>query len=530
MLDKGRGLMSERRSLASGDVLAQRYELQDLVSERLGSTTWRAHDQVLNRNVGIEMISSADPRSEHFLAAARESTAVTDPRFLRVLDLIEDEQEHHLVVREWARAFGLDQLLAQSSLPNRRAATVVAEVAEALAHAHEHGVYHRRLTPRHVLLKQSGAVRIVGLGVATALAPAGRQDTLADLQEYEQLDVQALGKLLYACVTSRWPGADVDGLRAAPTEHGRLLRPRQVRAGVSRDVDTTADRILGTPPRHHQTPLRTAASIARTLRLSGEDDDLVDDQPSLAGLSSPDLLRLDPVIVPDGPPPGLEPPRRRPKAYEPAPPTTLERGRARARRAAKGDRGLVLLGVMGALVIVSLLAVLVSRSSTNTSAPVDPTSPVRVLPVQRVVDFDPFGEDGRENREQVPLVVDGKLSTGWRTSTYLGSAALGGLKDGVGVVLDLGGPREVTSVRLRLAGDPTDLAIYIAPEDASRTPRSRAGLTQVATLEGAATDASLSLPRRSVTRYVVVWLTSLPEIGPGEFRGEIQDVVVRGRD
>ena len=157
--------MSERRLLASGDVLAHRYELQDLVNEKLGSTTWRAHDQVLNRNVGIEMLSSSDPRADHFLQAARESTSVTDPRFLRVLDLIEDEQHHHLVVREWARAFPLDQLLAQSPLPNRRAATVVAEVAEALSHAHEHGIYHRRLTPHQVLLKQSGAVRVVGLGV-----------------------------------------------------------------------------------------------------------------------------------------------------------------------------------------------------------------------------------------------------------------------------------------------------------------------------------------------------------------------------
>ena len=85
--------MSDRRPLASGDVLAHRYELQDLVSEKLGSTTWRAHDQILNRNVGIEMLASTDPRADHFLIAAKDSTAVTDPRFLRVLDLIEQPQE-----------------------------------------------------------------------------------------------------------------------------------------------------------------------------------------------------------------------------------------------------------------------------------------------------------------------------------------------------------------------------------------------------------------------------------------------------
>ena len=521
--------MTDRRSLASGDVLAHRYELQDLVNERHGSTSWRAHDTTLNRNVGIEMISSADPRAEHFLDAARESTSVTDPRFLRVLDLIEDEQQHHLVVREWARAFPLDQLLAQSPLPNRRAATVVAEVAEAMAHAHENGVYHRRLTPHQVLLKQSGAVRVTGLGVATALAPVGRQDTLSDLQAYEQLDVQALGRLLYASVTGRWPGGGVDGLDAAPVEHGRLLRPRQVRAGVSRDIDSIADRILGTPPRHHSTPLRKAADIARILRLSGEDDDIHDDQPSLAGISSPDLLRLDPVIVPGGPPPGLEPPRRRPKAYEPAPPTTFERGKQRARHAAKGDRGLVLLGVVGALVILSLIGFLVFRTDNNSADPIDASSPVRVLPVQRATDFDPQGEDGRENRGQARLAVDGVATTGWQTSTYLGVPTLGGVKDGVGLVLDLGGLREVDSLRLRLAGEPTSLVVYAASDDVTRTPRSRRDLEPVATVDGVGTDASIALRSGIVTRYVVVWLTSLPEVETGVFRGEIRDVVVRGR-
>lgn len=521
--------MSDRRSLASGDVLAQRYELQDLVSEKLGASTWRAHDQVLSRNVGIEILNSADPRADHFLAAARESTAVTDPRFLRVLDLVESEQGHHLVIREWARAFPLDQLLAQSSLPNRRAATVVAEVAEALAHAHEHGVYHRRLAPHQVLLKQSGAVRIMGLGVATALAPAGRQDTFADLQHYEQLDVQGLGKLLYACLTSRWPGANVDGLQAAPTEHGRLLRPRQVRAGVARDVDTIADRILGRPPRNHERPLRSAAEIARTLRLAGEDDEIADDQPSLMGLSSPDLLRLDPVIVPDGPPPGLEPPRRRPKAFEPAPPTTFERGRERALRAARGDRGLVLGGVIGAIVLLSLIGLLVSRSDRHTDAPIDDTSPVRILPIQRAFDFDPQGQDREENPDLVNAAIDGKQSTGWKTSTYFGSPQLGGLKPGVGLLFDLGGVREVDSVRIQLNGSPTNLSIYSSQVTSSQQPTKLSQLQSVASLDGSGVDASLSLPAGVDTRYVLVWLTSLPQVADGEYRGEIREVVIRGR-
>lgn len=519
--------MGDGAVLASGVVLAHRYELQDLVSERLGSTTWRAHDRVLSRNVGVELIRTDDPRADQFVEAARRSTTVADPRFLRVLDLLHDEQGHHAVVREWARAFPLDQLLAQSSLPPHRAAAVVAEVAEALAHAHERGVYHRRLTPHHVLLKQSGAVRVVGLGVASALSPAGHHDSVEDLHAYEALDVQSLGRLLYACLVSRWPGSHVDQLRAAPTLHGKLLRPRQVKAGVTRDVDTVCDRILGRPPQHHRTPLRTAADVARSLRLAGVDEEALDDQPSLIQSSS-DVLRADPVVEPSGPPPGLEPPRRRPKAFEPAPPTTLERGKARAKRATKGDRGLVLLGVVITLLIGAVLALLVNTAVDDAPAAKDRAAGVeRSVPIRAVRDLDPFGEDRRESPDEIAAAIDDDPQTAWRTSTYFGSPRLGGLKPGVGLVLDLGRARDVRSVRVQLLGEGTALSVYTARPGVDQ-PTSIDGMIRRGTLRDAGSDASFAFSESVLTRYVVVWLTRLPEVGDGEYRGGVREVTIRG--
>ncbi|GAA3538569.1 hypothetical protein AFL01nite_27450 [Aeromicrobium flavum] len=523
--------MSDRRPHVSGDVLASRYELADLVSESLGASNWRAVDRILHRNVRVEMLPAHDPRGENFLQAARRSTSVTDHRFLRVLDLLQDEDGVHVVVREWAKATPLSLLLAQSPLPNRRTATIVAEVAESLAHAHERGLVHRRLTPHQVLLKESGAVRIVGLGVATALAPADHQDSADDLAAYRSADVTALGKLLYACLVSRWPGGHVDGLRAAPTEHGHLLRPRQVRAGVLRELDDICDRILE-PDRHPHDALRTADEIARVLYEAGEGDEDLFDEPLGYDVTSPDLLRLDPVVEPSGPPPGLEPPRRRPKAFAPKPPTRRERFAARLALMTHGDRALVLLGLVTAVVLSGVLAFLVGREFGREGDPYSqsaPDAPVRVLPVDRVIDFDPQGEDGSENAGQTSAVLDDDPDNGWTTSTYYNRADLGGLKDGVGVVLDLGSVRQVEQVRLRLAGSPTDLSILTAPPKTATAPRDLDDLREVSTINGATEDVSVALPRDARTRYVVVWLRSLPEISPGEFRGEIRGVTVRGR-
>ena len=74
--------------LQPGMTLAGRYRIEDLVGEVAGARSWRAMDTILNRSVGIQALPSDDPRTTAFLEAARQSTAVPDPRFLRVLDAV----------------------------------------------------------------------------------------------------------------------------------------------------------------------------------------------------------------------------------------------------------------------------------------------------------------------------------------------------------------------------------------------------------------------------------------------------------
>ncbi len=521
--------MSERRVLTSGVVLADRYELQDQVSERLGSVTWRAIDLILNRNVGVELIPSSDPRAPHFLEAARRSTLVTDARFLRVLDLLENQHGHHVVVREWAKAFGLNQVLAQSPVPSRRAAHIVAEVADALAHAHERGQYHRRLTPHHVLVKESGAVRVVGLGLASALDEPNHTESAADLEAYEQADVRALGKLLYASLTGRWPGGEVDQLPPAPSEHGHTLRPRQVRAGVAREVDVICERILPelagprTPAR-----LSSAEAIARALQLIG-DEPRDGGGPKTSKLSStresPDLLRADPVLEPAGPAPGLTA-TRRPKAHQPAPPTRIERAQALAVDASRDDRRFVIAGVLGALSLLLIIGGLAVQGG-GVTVPFTGGGSVRTLPIDAIDDFDPQGDEN-ENPDDANLAIDGDPETGWRTTTYFNSAELGGLKDGVGLVLDLGDVREVSQIRLTFGGDPTTVEVYGAPGRTS-PPERLSGLTRLGSITASGSRARVTVDEGTETRFLLVWLTSLPETDADRFQGDLREIVVRGK-
>ncbi|MGH3496405.1 MAG: protein kinase family protein [Nocardioidaceae bacterium] len=540
------------REIEPGVVLSGRYRIEDLIGDAAGARSWRAFDELLNRSVGIEALPATDARCEALLSAARRSTAVTDPRFLRVLDAVEDEGGCTYLVREWARGIGLDAMLAEGPLPNRRAASVVGEVADALAAAHDDRVFHRRLDPSCVLVRDNGAVRIRGLATAQVLydrvAPArpgeavwGRNgDAIA-----EQTDVTALGKVLYACLVARWPGGRGLGLPAAPTEHGRLLRPRQVRAGVSREADGVCDRILGNPPRHHAAPLRSARDVAWALAMVGEDESsLLDDtQTSMHG--NVIVGTAGALAAGGGSPPDLHPAviagRPRPPQPEPEPPTPLETARAAARSAAKaatqGDRALIWLGV-GILVIVSaLLAFMVGRQSGTGPTPPPPPSTatthssgtlppgVSDLRIATASDFDPLG-DGTENPEQAPLAVDGKLGTAWTTVHY-DSPRLGNLKPGVGLLLDLGSDQDVTGIRLNFGTSPTALQIKVAPPGTT-SPPTLGQMRNVATDSAAGPFASLQLRQPQTTRYVLVWLTSLPSDGAGRYQGVLDEVGVVG--
>ena len=380
--------MSERRALTSGVVLADRYELHDQVSARLGSVTWRALDLVLNRNVGVELIPSSDPRAPHFLEAARRSTLVTDARFLRVLDLLENQHGHHVVVREWAKAFGLNQVLAQSPVPSRRAAHIVAEVAEAIAHAHERGQYHRRLTPHHVLVKESGAVRIVGLGLASALDQPDHTESAADLVGLRAGDVRALGNLLYASLTGRWPGGEVDQLPPAhrSSTGTRCGRVRCVPASPARWTRSAIGSCRSWPVRTRRNasrrPRRSRARSGWSARCPASSVG-----PKTATLSStresPDLLRADPVLEPAGPAPGIDGPRR-PEGHQPPPPTRIERAQALPLDATRDDRRFVIAGVLGALSLLLIIGGLaVNGAGVNVGIPVHRRLGANDLPSKR---------------------------------------------------------------------------------------------------------------------------------------------------
>ncbi|MFI2791173.1 protein kinase family protein, partial [Kitasatospora sp. NPDC018614] len=159
------GTRTSPPELHSGHKLAGRYRLEECVTRLDGFSSWRAVDEKLRRAVGVHILPAFHSRARSVLAAARSSALLGDPRFVQVLDAVE-ENDLVYVVHEWLPdATELTTLLSAGPLEPHDAYQLVSQVASAMATAHREGLAHLRLNPNAVLRASTGQWRIRGLAV-----------------------------------------------------------------------------------------------------------------------------------------------------------------------------------------------------------------------------------------------------------------------------------------------------------------------------------------------------------------------------
>jgi hypothetical protein len=184
--------------------------------------------------------------------------------------------------------------------------------------------------------------------------------------------------------------------------------------------------------------------------------------------------------------------------------------------------GGVLVVVVGIVFAFNLGQGTGPEDAGQSPAPDASSAPAKPIKVASVSDFDPVG-DNSENPDTAPLAVDGDPASAWRTVTYYDP--LEQQKAGVGLLLDLGRPVEVSEVSVSFVGSPTSFDV-LAADQATAEPTSTEGLTRVGGQKDAGAKADVTLDKPVTTRYLVVWLTSLPSASGG-YVGQVAEIVVR---
>lgn len=476
----------EKRSALLGHVIESRYTLEAKLSlgdESREPTTWRATDGVLARPVVIRIAPGARAGTKlHESASAYGS--VRQASLAHVLDTVkEGSRGIRGVVREWVEAVPLLTALTQSGLRREESVTLIRSVAEALQCLHSNGLAHGHLIPANIFIRADGRVVVTDPGLRRSQDP--RATSVAELQRQ---DLLALSDLIHLVLSGTWPGQheDARGIAATARDVNGPLSPRQVRAGVAREMDVLWARAA------HAANTVAAKPFANVAELL----EVVSVMPS-APLGSP------------------EPEPERSARVDLRWSQTLWGKRLRRSSPYLALAGLGVIGWVLGLTVGALPGQNHTGATTtaNGAAASGPSSKPA-----RVTAFDPAPGDGSEDNAKVPLAYDGDTSTVWETDTYQGSPRLGGIKQGVGLRVDLGGAVTVKTINLTmpLAGQ----SFEIRASDTGGTRLS--DYTVVATSTNAKTTVSLQNADRTPHRYWLIWITSLPKVDGG-FRGGVSE-------
>jgi serine/threonine-protein kinase len=486
-----------------GELIADRYELEELVGTGGMSSVYRANDRLLERDVALKVLHDRftvdGDYVERFRREARAVAQLSHPNIVTVIDRGEQDGRQFIVF-EYVDGENLKTLIEREGpLPEREAIELALQIARALGFAHEHGLVHRDVKPQNVLLNGDAGAKVTDFGIARSLDVQGgltQTGTVMGTSDYiapeqargrqvdAQSDVYSLGAVLYELLTGDVPFPG-DNFVAVAMRHINEPPPsvRERRPELSPRLDAAVRRAMAKDPEER----------------FGSMDELCAELSACLGPETA-MSGAETMVVP-----GRRPPRRRRRA-------------ARPPREGLSVWPLILLLAGLALLALILAAIFtftgpgeelknfVKKKTGVSAATAEPVT------LTGVTAYDPYG-DGTEHDSSVGNATDGDPATYWNTEHYDGELN----KQGVGLVLDAGGPKKLTQLFVR--SDTPGFSATIFSGNSSS-----GGFAADSKSQTAAFNTTFSLKGASA-RYYVVWITDLGQ----NSSVELNEVTAKGR-
>jgi serine/threonine-protein kinase len=483
-----------------GDLIADRYELEELVGTGGMSSVFRARDSQLERQVAIKILHehyADDPEYlERFRREARAVAKLSHPNIVTVIDRGDDGGRQYIVF-EHVEGENLKELVLRSGrLPVRRALELALAVADGLAFAHDHGLVHRDVKPQNVLLSSEGEVKVTDFGIARSLHMdhgVTQTGTVLGTGEYlapEQAsgrqvspatDVYSLGVVLWELLAGDVPFVG-ENFVAVALRHVNEPPPslRERRPDVTPRLEAAVDRALAKDPARR---FPSMAAFAKELRACLAE---------AAGAPPPAQDDLALTVV--TPPPAHRPPPAGPR---------------RASRSRRRPWAYVLLGLVLAGVALAAVLVLGGASHNGSSGGNGGGPSGKPVQLHGLAGYDPQG-DGVEGNDVAGDATDGSKLTSWSTETYRGPD-FAGLKSGVGLVLTAGGRVKLAHLTVM-----TPTPGFTAEIQAGDSPNG--GFTADSSPQRVNGTTTFTLDGKAAS-YYVIWITK-----PSIDRVEISEV------
>lgn len=206
-----------------GMTLNDRYEILEKIGTGGMALVYRAHDNILDRDVAIKVLREAfDNESSvvsNFIKEARSSASLVHPNVVSVYDVAQHDNFYYMVM-ELVNGKTLKEYIKKNPrLPWQEACNYAIQIGQGIQAAHERNIIHRDIKPQNIIMDSSGTLKVTDFGIAKAvegdkaiaggtamgsvhyISPEQARGGFTDFRS----DIYSLGVVLYEMLAGRVP-------------------------------------------------------------------------------------------------------------------------------------------------------------------------------------------------------------------------------------------------------------------------------------------------------------------------------------
>ena len=502
-----------------GRKLSGRYVLTSLISSESGTQTWLAKDLVLSREVAVVLTNPFQViNSDHISLFRKEAKLISrlnHPSIITVLDTTGDEDLEAIVIELVKEETLFDYVERTGPLSLTLALQITKQIGDALSYAHEKGVFHENLDPKHIFLCPDRGPQVSGFGfnkfksLIDIELKTDTQDETNFRSDFIDMtsastthaDIFSLGKILqYMLVGSL--NIPRKNLFQKSVKKEILKSIEKATAGeVTERYSSVVDFIDDLEEESTNTNI-PEEGIDESQNSKPFDPNTFITKFLLTGFVF--FLVLGIVFAANGNPFSSDDNSEPAEIVQAT--ATPEASDTDPIEQTETEAGSIQTG---------------NDSEVNSELSDTEVSPIfEMVSVLGADDFDPLG-DGVEHPELIDNLLDEDPETIWYSETYA-NRSMGGLKDGVGVVIELKKPYELQRVAIETANTGWSGEIFVANAPQSALAAWGASVGSITSSQGNATVDLTGLTGGAV----LVWFTDLGDKPPPGIRMEISGIEV----
>ena len=501
-----------------GRKLSGRYVLTSLISSESGTQTWLARDLVLSRDVAVNLTNPFQiTNSDHvslFRKEAKLISRLNHPSIVTVLDTTGDEDLEAIVVELVKEETIFDYVERTGPLSLSVAIQITKRIADALSYAHERGILHGSLNPKRIFLCPDRGPQVSGFGfnkfrnlISSDLLPDNENGIDRHSSFYEDTatsnvhgDIFSLGKILQFML--------VGSLKVPKRSQLSKLINKEIMQSIEKAT-------AAAPTERYSSVVDFIDDLEEESPNTDSNQEIIDENQPLKPFDlntfvSKFLLTgfvfflvLGVIFAANGNPFSSDNNNESSEVVEatvtPIPAASVPSQQPESEEPSET----------------------VGSSESSSELSESGVSPIfEMVSVLGANDFDPLG-DGVEHPELIDNLLDEDPETIWYSETYA-NRSMGGLKDGVGLVIELKKPYELQRVAIETANTGWSGEIFVADSPQSALAAWGTSVGSITSSQGNATVDLTGITGGAV----LVWFTDLGDKPPPGIRMEISGIEV----